>query len=52
MLKTFLILVLVLDVYKFYKNIRLVQKTPRKKEKTDYQKMNIQDAEYKDIDDE
>jgi len=52
MLKTFLILVLVLAGYKFYKNIRLVQKTQRKKEKTDYQKMNIQDAEYKDIDDE
>ena len=48
MLKTFLILVLVLAGYKFYKNIRLVQKTPRKKEQTDYQKMNIQDAEFED----
>ena len=52
MFKTFLILVLVFAGYRFYKNMRLVQKTTRKKEKTDYQKMDIQDAEYKDINDE
>lgn len=52
MLKTFLFLVLVLASYKLYKNIRLVQKTSRKKEKTNYHKMNIQDADYKEIDDE
>ena len=30
----------------------MVQKTPPKKVKTDYQKMDIQDAEYKEIEDE
>ena len=38
MFKTFLILVLVFAGYRFYKNIRLVQKTTRKKEKTDTKK--------------
>jgi len=52
MFKTLLILVLVFAGIRFIKNILLVQKTPPKKVKTDYQKMDIQDAEYKEIDDE
>jgi len=52
MLKIFLILILVYTGYRFIKNVRLVQKSPSKKEKTDYQNLDIQDAEYKEIEDE
>jgi len=49
MFKTLLILVLVFAGIRFVKNIILM---PNKKEKRDYQKMDIQDAEYKEINDE
>jgi|TARA_Y100000310_G_scaffold9431_1_gene9924 hypothetical protein len=52
MFKTFLILILIYAGYRFIKNVRLVQKTPDKKEKTNYRNMDIQDAEYNEIDDE
>ncbi|HJL74980.1 MAG TPA: hypothetical protein QGF08_00685 [Candidatus Marinimicrobia bacterium] len=52
MLKTFLILVLIFAGYRLLKNVRMLQKTSRKKDKTDYGKMDIQDADYKEINDE
>ena len=52
MLKAFLILVLIFAGYRLLKNVHMLQKTPGKKEKTDYQKMDIQDADYKELNDE
>jgi hypothetical protein len=52
MFKTLLILVLVFTGIWLVKNIILMKNMPNKKEKRDYQKMDIQDAEYKEINDE
>jgi|AP82_1055514.scaffolds.fasta_scaffold110101_2 hypothetical protein len=52
MFKTLFILVLVFAGIRFVKNIILMKNMPNKKEKRDYQKMDIQDAEYKEINDE
>ena len=52
MFKTLFILVLVFAGIRFVKNIILMKNVPNKKEKRDYQKMDIQDAEYKEINDE
>jgi hypothetical protein len=52
MFKTLLILVLVFTGIWLVKNIILMKNMPNKKEKRDYQNMDIQDAEYKEINDE
>ena len=52
MFKTLFILVLVFAGIRFVKNIILMKNMPNKKDKRDYQKMDIQDAEYKEINDE
>lgn len=52
MLKIFLFLVLVYAGFRFLKNIRQLKKTPQKKDRADYKKMDIQDADYNEIDNE
>jgi len=49
MFKTLLILVLVFAGIRFVKNIILMKNVPNKKEKRDYQKMDIKDADFEDI---
>ncbi len=52
MLKFFLIFVLFYAGYKLIKNVKMIEKSPKKKEKTDYKNMEIRDAEFEDLDDE
>jgi len=49
MFKALLMIVLVFAGIRFVKNILLMQKSQSKKDKTNYQEMDIQDAEYKEI---
>jgi len=51
MLKYFLVFVLVYAAYRFIKNVKVIQKSQSKDKKTDYGKLDIQDAEYKEIND-
>ncbi len=52
MFKAFLIFVLFSVVYKLIKNVKMIEKSPKKKEKADYKNLEIRDAEFEDLDDE
>jgi len=52
MLKYFLVFVFVYAAYRFIKNVKVVQKRQQKDQKTDYEKLDIQDAEYKEVNDD
>ncbi len=51
MLKALIIFILGFAIYKFINGIKIVQQSPSKKIKRDYEDLDIQEAEFEDIDD-
>ncbi|MFQ6676698.1 MAG: hypothetical protein ACE5D0_00110 [Fidelibacterota bacterium] len=51
MMKAFLIFVLLYAGYKLFQNVKIVERSPKKK-KVNYKNMEIKDAEFEDIEDE